>query len=153
MTIKSFDTSDGGKPIPFKVGGEVFHAHSEVPVGVLLDFASVTTSDPEATLDDEEIVSKGNETLAAVIRFFDTALVEEDLPRFKALLRNPRKFITLQGLVEIAEWLAEQQSNPTGGQSPSTSQVSRTGPGSTAGRSRKVTTYSRPDKVPAALST
>lgn len=151
--MKRFETAQGVAPIEFALGDEVFRAVGEMAGGVILDFAALTTGDPDAALTPEQQAAQGARTMTAVTEFMRASIVPEDWDRYLAAVHDttPGKVIGLPLLMEIATWLAgEYAAIPTGGQSASTSPPKRSGRVSTGGHSPEVLTYSRV-KTPAVL--
>ena len=113
MTTKRFkDFGIGGEvdttPLSFKLHDEEFSCRPSLQGKVLLSMVGAADSeDPTAMakmMDD----------------FFDIALVEKDAARFKVLLNDPDKIVTVETLGEIVGWLVEQYtSRPTQQPEPS----------------------------------
>ena len=135
MTRKSFRTATSKETVEFDIDGEVFHCHKQISAGVLLQFADMSS-------DTED--GSGREAIHAIQTFFNAAIVAEDRDRFNALLSDPDRFIDINLLLEIANWLGEQfTARPTGAPSALTSSETDSGAGSTAGALPVGTTFSR----------
>jgi hypothetical protein len=147
--VQRFELAQGVDHIPFELGDEVFHAVGEMAGGVILDFAAASSGgDPDAQLTPEEAAAQGTKVLNAVTEFLRKAIVPEDWDRWVEVTHRTGRgqVVSLPVLMSVATFLAEQYANPTGELSPSTSPPTRSGRASTGGRSREVTTYSRPKR-------
>lgn len=98
------------EPLSFKLHGEEFHCHPALQGKVLLDMVATATDT--------------NQSVAAEIitTFFEKALLEESYARFKTLLDDKEKIVTVEMLGEISAWLVERYSGrPTSGPEQSVS--------------------------------
>lgn len=114
MSDKRFrDFGSGSKitePLSFKLYDEEFHCKPALQGKVLLDMVSTANSTDTAVAAD------------LIETFFANALVPESLERFKKLLEDPEKIVTVDILGEITSWLVEQYSGrPTSGPQESAS--------------------------------
>jgi hypothetical protein len=100
MTTRFKDFGEGGstnkEPLSFKLHGEDFTCKPAVQGKVLLEIASIGSgNDPVAAAN-------------AMYGFFSSSMDEENYTRFKALLEDEEKIVTVETLGEIAGWLTEQ---------------------------------------------
>lgn len=131
-TPRIFDPGPKPQPeelalIPFEVHGwysdpvrnensdgwaETFHARPTMPVGTLLDIASLV----RVTEDGSQVYDRN-----VITRFFEAALANTDeVARFQVMLHDPGRVIRIEKLAEIVQWLAgDVVDRPTG--PPSTS--------------------------------
>lgn len=108
------------EPLTFSINGEQFSARPAIPGSLLLGFAARSDgSDPAAAS-------------AAVLEFFDRALLPESLERFKTRVDDPEEVIEMEDLSDIIAYLVEAYSaRPTEGSSTSSPGPSTSGPSST----------------------
>jgi len=115
MTTKRFkDFGLGGEvdktPLSFKLHDEEFNCRPSLQGKVLLSMVGAADS------DDPTAMAKMMDD------FFGVALIEGDSDRFKALLEDPEKVVTVETLAEIVGWLVEQYTaRPTQQPGPSSS--------------------------------
>lgn len=146
------DTTEEVKPdIPFRLGGEVFHAVPEMAGAVILDFAKLTNVSQEEldAMPEADKQRIGQESMLAVLGFLRTAVIAEDWERFEAVTHRVGRgtqTIGIAKLTKVANGLVGLYSNPTGGSSPSEYSNPPSGPGSTGGASPAVTKFSRAKK-------
>lgn len=121
----------------------VFHCRPTVPLQLILDFADMSVKG-----DDEEGAATGIAAMNMVSHLFETAIVPEEYPAFKALLDDPDVGITVETYSEIAGWLAsEYTARPTGQNSENSSPAVSSGNASTDGASVTELTYFRPEQT------
>jgi hypothetical protein len=89
------------EPLSFKIHGEEFHCKPALQGKVLLDMVSASQS---------ESANEGAVAAGLIETFFAKALLEESLVRFRALLEDPQKIVTVETLGELTAWLVEQYS-------------------------------------------
>ena len=98
--FRDFGAGDSiSEPLSFKLHGEEFHCKPALQGKVLLDMVATAQS--------------GNESAIAagmIENFFAKALLEESLTRFRVLLDDPNKIVTVETLGELTAWLVEQYS-------------------------------------------
>jgi hypothetical protein len=87
-----------GSEISFKIFDEEFMCVSALPGKVLLDLVSRSGSD------------NATDQAAIITDFFSSALVDESLERFNALIVDKNRVVTTETLGEITGWLIEQYS-------------------------------------------
>jgi hypothetical protein len=85
--------------VSFKLFDEEFFCVPALPGKVLLNLVGKSNSDIPA------------EQASIVTDFFDSALVEESLERFNALIVDKDRVVTTETLGEITGWLIEQYSS------------------------------------------
>lgn len=85
--------------VSFKLFDEEFFCVPALPGKIMLDLVGKSSS---------EIPS---EQAAIITEFFDSALVDESLERFNALIVDKEKVVTTETLGEITGWLIEQYSS------------------------------------------
>jgi hypothetical protein len=145
MTSKrSFRTAVNAAEIEFDIDGRIFRCQPQLPAGLIMRFADVTSGD-----DDENDTAASNSNMISFIRdFLDAAIVPEQRQEMHDLLNNPDVPISINLLLDVLTWLAaEYTARPTGESSSATSSPPSSGQDSTDGRSPTVTTYSRPEPV------
>lgn len=105
--MKEFSLSEETEPVPFKIGGDVFHA---VPAGRLPALAQLRYS---------QQVSAG-QLYEAHLRFFRDALEDECVDKFIERLDSKANPITLHTMAEVANYLIGDvyAGNPTAPSSP-----------------------------------
>lgn len=100
MTTRFKDFGEGGstnkEPLSFKLHGEDFTCKPALQGKVLLEIASVGSGDDTAAAAN------------AMYNFFASAMDKENYDRFKLLLDDSEKIVTVETLGEIAGWLTEQ---------------------------------------------
>ena len=159
MSFKEFDLPgtnaptdpNAGEPLEFKLSGQIFTCHNEVPAGLLLDLASAGSraSRRRRVAEDDEA---GGLTVEALMSFFEGALEPESYSRFSEVIRSPEIIVPMGTISDIASWLAEEYSDrPTGGNSSDTSNSRSSGGESTGVPSPGAVTYAR--SLPPASST
>jgi hypothetical protein len=100
--FRDFGAGDSiSEPLSFKLHGEEFHCKPALQGKVLLDMVSASQS---------EVASEGAIAAGLIETFFAKALIEESLVRFRALLEDPEKIVTVETLGELTAWLVEQYS-------------------------------------------
>jgi hypothetical protein len=115
MTTKRFkDFGLGGEiettPLSFKLHDEEFNCRPSLQGKVLLSIVGAADS------DDASAMSK------MISGFFDVCLVDADRERFRNLLEDPDKIVSVETLGEIVGWLVEQYTaRPTKQPEPSSS--------------------------------
>lgn len=88
------------EPLTFELYGETFTAHPQIQGAVILEFISA---------GDDAAGPAGQ-----ILSFFGSALEEESLARFTALIHDPEKIVDMELLTEILGWLIEEYtSRPT----------------------------------------
>lgn len=107
VPIKEFSLTEETEPVPFKIGGDVFHA---VPAGRLPALAQLRYS---------QQVGAGN-LYEAHVRFFRDALEDECIDKFLDRLDSKGNPINLHTMAEVANWLIGDlyAGNPTAPSSP-----------------------------------
>ena len=100
--MKEFSIEEALESVPFKIGGDVFHA---VPAGRLPALAQLRYS---------QQVSAG-QLYEAHLRFFQDALEEDSVPKFVERLDSKGNPIPLHTMAEVANWLigSVYAGNPT----------------------------------------
>lgn len=97
MTHRSFDVARVDRdPVTFDLAGQSFTCRPTLAAGALLNLGAAT---------DDRI---GARSSRALIGFMTSALIEEDVPRFLALIEDPDVAIPIDTLGEVVEWLAEE---------------------------------------------
>jgi len=124
---------------------QVFHCRPTVPLQLILDFADMSVKG-----EDDDGSATGIAAMNMVSHLFETAIVPEEYPAFKALLDDPDVGITVETYSEIAGWLAgEYTARPTGQSSENSSPAGSSGNASTDGASVTELTYFRPEPTEA----
>ncbi len=125
---------------------QLFHCRPTIPVGMILEFASVGAQD-----DGEADPAAGAKAMSMVKDIFRAAIVEDELPLWENLIKDPNVGIDITTYSEIAGWLAGEYTggDRTGENSETSSQASSSGPASTDGRSPVVLSYSKVEPVTA----
>lgn len=100
---KNFDENDdkapAKEPITFKLKGEEFTAIPEIQGTVLMDLVKRSTAeDPTESFD-------------MMMELFDNALEDESLERFKALVKDKHRIVSLEKLTEVVSFLIEEYAN------------------------------------------
>lgn len=154
MASKTFKAAVAAESIDFTLEyldvdgeehSEKFRCRRSVPVGLILKFASVMSTDDD---NDNESGINGLKAVDLVQELYAKAIRKEDYHRFQELIDDPDVEIDVNTYTEIATWLASKYSaRPTGETSPSTSQAESRGLGSTDGASARELTYSRLEPV------
>lgn len=100
--FKDFGTGLGAEtePVTFKLHGEEFTCHANIPGKVLLDIVANSGDDTNPAAS-AQIVSK----------FFNIVLLPESFERFDALSRDNDRIVTVETLSEIITWLMEEYTN------------------------------------------
>lgn len=102
MTNRFKDFGTGGdirtEPLSFKLHGEEFECWPNLQGHVLLQLAAGSADE------------SGLATVQTINEFFDAALKTDSLTRFKKLLKDPEKIVSVETLAEITSWLVEQYS-------------------------------------------
>lgn len=152
MSSKTFRVATQTEKIEFELEwldpsrqrqSRVFHCRPTVPLQLILDFADMSVKN-----DDEEGSATGIAAMNMVSHLFETAIVPEEYPEFKALLDDPDVGITVETYSEIAGWLAsEYTARPTGQNSENSSPAGSSGNASTDGASVTDLTYFRPEQT------
>lgn len=104
--FKDFGTGSSSneekEKISFRIHGEEFECHPEMPGKLLLDLVKKSASEDPT------------ESAGVIDAFFKTVLVAESYARFDALSTDPTRIVTVETLGEITGWLVEQYtSRPT----------------------------------------
>lgn len=87
------------EPLVFRLHGEEFQCHSNLPGKTILDFVIKSASDSPA--DSAQLVED----------FFNTVLKADNRDRFNALVSDPERVVTVETLAEITSWLMEAYTN------------------------------------------
>lgn len=99
--FKDFGSGSGvsTEPVTFKLHGEEFVCHPNIPGKVLLDLVAKSgdESNPGASA---QIVSD----------FFKVVLTSESFERFDVMARDSERVITVETIGEIIAWLMEEYS-------------------------------------------
>lgn len=95
--FKDFGGSDDVplEPLGFSLYGEQFDCYPSIQGGVLLKFVADGDSDD------------GGRAAEALLHIFERVLLPESYARFKALIDDPTRIVTIEKLGEIAVWLIE----------------------------------------------
>jgi hypothetical protein len=93
-------------PITFDLIDETFEAHPRLQGAVVLEFAAAMAG--TAGDDDEDSMGQGAAAAAVILDFFNHALTEESLKRFRKLTHDPERIVDTEDLTEIVSWLMEQ---------------------------------------------
>lgn len=105
------------EPITFTLYGKVFRCVPAIQGRTLLRFISVSSGENAA------------ESAGAILDFFDTAVVPEDLDMFREMTSSLSTVVPLETLAKVMEWMVEEYSGrPTPPPSPSDSGELTTGP-------------------------
>jgi hypothetical protein len=103
--FKDFGGSEkvNSEPLSFKIYDEVFNCRPSLPGKILLSLVAQSGDDGAA--------------LATTIEgFFEICLLEDSKDRFKSLLDDPDRVVTVETLGDITAWLVEEYSTrPTKG--------------------------------------
>lgn len=100
MTNRFKDFGTGGEiktePLSFKLHGEEFDCWPNLQGHVLLALAA----------NSEE--TSGAAAVQTINEFMDSALKPESLERFKNLLKDPERIVSVETLADITSWLVEE---------------------------------------------
>lgn len=100
MTTRFKDFGSGGtvnsEPLEFALHGETFRCRPAIQGKFLLSLVAGTEEDNPAAAAE------------TVNKFFKYVLVDNDYPRFEALLEDPDRIVSVETLGEITGWLVEQ---------------------------------------------
>lgn len=115
--------------VTFELNGTRFVCRNHVTIGALMRLMKAESGDG----------------VAALMSFFQQALMDSDYQKFTELLDDPNVYLTFEDLTELSKWLTEVYTGqrPTGEGSSASSTHPSIGDGSTAGASPTATTYSR----------
>lgn len=102
MTNRFKDFGTGGDsrtdPLSFKLHGEEFHCWPDLQGQVLLQLAAGSADET------------GLATVQTINEFFDAALKPDSLKKFRELMKDPERIVSVDTLAEITSWLVEQYS-------------------------------------------
>jgi hypothetical protein len=135
LDFDTYTDSDDLEPIEIKLGPkgkkkEVFHANPMIPGVELIDLvAGLSLNDPA-------------ENARAVRKIMDLAIVEDDRERFWEFVADPKNFVSMTKLDDIAMGLAEEYMGgvPTDSEPRSSSGSETNGSGRKGASSRKAAT-------------
>lgn len=100
--FKDFGSGSGGnsdEPLVFRLFGEEFQCHAQLPGKTMLDFVIDSSS--------EDVAVSAN----LINKFFRSVLKEESYTRFEVLAADPDRVVTVEMLSDIVTWLMESYSN------------------------------------------
>lgn len=99
--FKDFGTgaASDASPLSFKLHGETFECIPQIQGKVLLDLVADSSSEDPS------------KSTAVINTFFDAVLLDESLNRFKSLMTDKTRIVTVDTLAEITGWLVEEYSN------------------------------------------
>lgn len=148
MSAKTFRVAVQSDPVEFTLeytkgpdkdhASKTFHCRPTIPVGLILEFASL--SDPDAP-------DTGGRAMTLIGDLYKKAIVPDEYEAFENLLQDPDVGIDVEMYSEIAGWLAgEYTARPTGKNSESSSPAPLSGTALTGGVLPVALTYSRPDQ-------
>jgi hypothetical protein len=98
MAGKTFTTYAPTEEVYFEINGTRFNCVPVVPGDVLLDFLS--------NADEEH----PNLMAGALRNLIDAAIKPEELEKFHSFIRDPKNFVSMDVLAEIAGYLADKLS-------------------------------------------
>lgn len=100
---KNFDEGDdqapAKEPITFTLKGEEFTAVPEIQGTVLMDLVKRSAAEDPA------------ESFDMMLELFDNALEDESLERFKALIKDKHRVVSIEKLTEVVSFLIEEYAN------------------------------------------
>jgi hypothetical protein len=114
------------RKIRFKIDGDVFYCVPDLPILVLIDFASMADKLDETAMDDK--------MRSLFVNMFNLVLVDESAERFIARMGDKSNPISMEQINEIMPWVMERYGlRPTepSGSSSAGSPTLASGPSST----------------------
>lgn len=93
------DKAPAKEPITFKLKGEEFTAIPEIQGLVLMDLVKRSQSEDPT------------ESFEMMMELFDNALEDESLERFRALVKDKKRIVSLEKLTEVVSFLIEEYAN------------------------------------------
>lgn len=110
--FKDFGTpASSDEPVTFRLHGEVFRCVPAIQGVVLIEFIAAAGGGAEGNMAA---------TAEEMLRFFNRTIIPADRERFTELLNSDDRIVSLEGLVEIMDWLVEQYAGrPTQQPTPS----------------------------------